>query len=92
VKAGGANRFEREVGHFADAVRGISPLVVNGHDGARAVELCTLSLSAKILTSILLNVLGFRPFDKFLSLYAGISLAYIVYSRREQFPPAQSIL
>ena len=38
---GGANRFEREVGHFADAVRGISPLIVNGHDGARAVELCT---------------------------------------------------
>jgi len=41
---GGANRFEREVGHFADAVRGIQSLVVNGYDGARAVELCTLPL------------------------------------------------
>ena len=38
---GGANRFEREVGQFADAVRGVQPLLVNGYDGARAVEICT---------------------------------------------------
>ncbi len=38
---GGANRFEREVGQFADAVRGVQPLFVNGYDGARAVEICT---------------------------------------------------
>ncbi len=37
---GGPNRFEREIAHFADAVRGLQPLVVTGEDGARAVELC----------------------------------------------------
>jgi predicted dehydrogenase len=37
---GGPNRFEREIAHFADAVRGLQPLAVTGEDGARAVELC----------------------------------------------------
>jgi len=37
---GGPNRFEREIAHFADAVRGLQPLAITGEDGARAVELC----------------------------------------------------
>jgi predicted dehydrogenase len=37
---GGLNGFEREIAHFADAVRGLQPLIVTGADGARAVELC----------------------------------------------------
>jgi UDP-N-acetylglucosamine 3-dehydrogenase len=37
---GGPNRFERQVAHFADAVRGLQPLLVTGEDGLRAVELC----------------------------------------------------
>jgi UDP-N-acetylglucosamine 3-dehydrogenase len=37
---GGPNRFEREIAHFADAVRGLQPLLVSGEDGARAVEIC----------------------------------------------------
>jgi predicted dehydrogenase len=37
---GGPNRFEREIAHFADAVRGLQPLAVTGEDGLRAVELC----------------------------------------------------
>jgi predicted dehydrogenase len=36
----GPNRFEREIAHFADAVRGLQPLAVTGEDGARAVEIC----------------------------------------------------
>ncbi len=36
----GLNRFEREIAHFADAVRGLQPLAVTGTDGLRAVELC----------------------------------------------------
>lgn len=36
----GPNRFEREIAHFADAVRGLQPLVVTGEDGLRALELC----------------------------------------------------
>lgn len=36
----GPNRFERATAHFADAVRGLQPLAVNGKDGLRAVELC----------------------------------------------------
>lgn len=38
--AGGPNRFERQVAQFADAVRGLQPLMITGEDGARAVELC----------------------------------------------------
>ncbi len=38
---GGPNRFEREIAHFADAVRGLQPLLISGEDGVRAVELCT---------------------------------------------------
>ena len=37
---GGPNRFERQIAHFADAVRGLQPLLVTGKDGLRAVELC----------------------------------------------------
>ena len=37
---GGPNRFEREIAHFADAVRGLQSQVVSASDGARAVELC----------------------------------------------------
>ncbi len=37
---GGPNRFERQIAHFADAVRGLQPLLVTGEDGLRAVELC----------------------------------------------------
>ncbi|HZO88808.1 MAG TPA: Gfo/Idh/MocA family oxidoreductase [Chthonomonadaceae bacterium] len=36
----GLNRFEREIAHFADAVRGLQPLRATGEDGARAVALC----------------------------------------------------
>jgi UDP-N-acetylglucosamine 3-dehydrogenase len=43
---GGANRFEREVGQFADAVRGVQPLLVTAFDGARAVELCASVLQS----------------------------------------------
>jgi predicted dehydrogenase len=32
----GPDRFEREIGHFADAVRGIQALEVTGYDGLRA--------------------------------------------------------
>ncbi len=37
---GGPNRFEREIAHFADVVRGLQAPVVSASDGARAVELC----------------------------------------------------
>jgi predicted dehydrogenase len=37
---GGPNRFERQIAHFADAVRGLQPLLVTGEDGAVAVALC----------------------------------------------------
>jgi predicted dehydrogenase len=36
----GLNRFEREIAHFADAVRGLQPLAVTGEDGLWAVSLC----------------------------------------------------
>ncbi|WP_457817476.1 hypothetical protein, partial [Staphylococcus aureus] len=39
-EATGPNRFERQIAHFADAVRGLQPLDVTGADGARAVALC----------------------------------------------------
>ena len=35
----GPDRFERMIGHFADAVRGIQPLEVTGRDGLRASEI-----------------------------------------------------
>jgi predicted dehydrogenase len=35
----GPDRFEREIGHFADAVRGIQDLEVNGEDGVKASEI-----------------------------------------------------
>ena len=34
----GADRFQREISHFADAVRGLQPLEVTGQDGVRALE------------------------------------------------------
>lgn len=34
----GADRFQREILHFCDAVRGLQPLMVTGRDGLRAVE------------------------------------------------------
>jgi len=37
---GGSDCYERELAHFADAVRGLQPLEVTGEDGARAVALC----------------------------------------------------
>ncbi len=37
---GGPNRYERLIAHFADAVRGLQPLLVTGDDGLRAIELC----------------------------------------------------
>jgi predicted dehydrogenase len=39
-EVGGPNRFESQLAHFADAVRGLQPLEATGEDGARAVELC----------------------------------------------------
>src|SRR5581483_7742584 len=36
----GLNRFEREIAHFADAVRGLQAVAVTGERGARAVQLC----------------------------------------------------
>lgn len=36
---GGPDRFQREIGHFADAVRGIQTLMVTGYDGLRANEI-----------------------------------------------------
>jgi predicted dehydrogenase len=38
-EVGGPDRFLREVSHFADAVRGLVPLAVTGHDGLRANEI-----------------------------------------------------
>ena len=35
----GPDRFQREISHFADAVRGLHPLLVTGHDGLRANEI-----------------------------------------------------
>ncbi len=35
----GPDRFQREIGHFADAVRGIQALSVTGRDGLRANEI-----------------------------------------------------
>lgn len=37
---GGPGRNERALAHFADAVRGLQPLLITADDGARAVELC----------------------------------------------------
>ena len=36
---GGPDRFQREILHFADAVRGLQPLLVTGYDGLRANEI-----------------------------------------------------
>jgi predicted dehydrogenase len=36
---GGPDRFQREISHFADAVRGLQPLMVTGRDGLRANEI-----------------------------------------------------
>lgn len=36
---GGPDRFQREIDHFADAVRGLTPLAVTGQDGVRANEI-----------------------------------------------------
>jgi predicted dehydrogenase len=36
---GGSDRFQREISHFADAVRGLQPLIVTGVDGLRANEI-----------------------------------------------------
>jgi predicted dehydrogenase len=35
----GPDRFQREILHFADAVRGLQPLMADGHDGLRAIEI-----------------------------------------------------
>ncbi|MGC8667209.1 MAG: Gfo/Idh/MocA family protein [Chthonomonadales bacterium] len=35
----GPDRFQREIWHFADAVRGVQPLLVTGEDGLRANEI-----------------------------------------------------
>jgi len=35
----GPDRFQREIWHFADAVRGLQPLLVTGEDGLRANEI-----------------------------------------------------
>jgi len=35
----GPDRFQREILHFCDAVRGLQPLMVTGRDGLRAVEI-----------------------------------------------------
>jgi predicted dehydrogenase len=35
----GPDRFQREISHFADAVRGLQPLMVTGRDGLRANEI-----------------------------------------------------
>jgi predicted dehydrogenase len=36
----GPNRFERMIFHFADAIRGLQPLMVDGEDAVRAHEIC----------------------------------------------------
>lgn len=38
-EVGGPDRFQREISHFADAVRGLQPLLVTGRDGLRANEI-----------------------------------------------------
>ncbi|HSV75035.1 MAG TPA: Gfo/Idh/MocA family oxidoreductase [Chthonomonadales bacterium] len=38
-EVGGPDRFQREIDSFADAVRGLQPLRVTGHDGLRANEI-----------------------------------------------------
>jgi UDP-N-acetyl-2-amino-2-deoxyglucuronate dehydrogenase len=35
----GPDRFQREIDHFSDAVRGLQHLMVTGHDGLRANEI-----------------------------------------------------
>jgi predicted dehydrogenase len=35
----GPDRFQCEILHFADAVRGLQPLLSSGHDGLRAIEI-----------------------------------------------------
>lgn len=35
----GPDRFQREIDHFSDAVRGLQHLIVTGHDGLRACEI-----------------------------------------------------
>jgi UDP-N-acetylglucosamine 3-dehydrogenase len=36
---GGPDRFQREISHFADAVRGLQPPMITGRDGLRANEI-----------------------------------------------------
>jgi UDP-N-acetylglucosamine 3-dehydrogenase len=38
-ETGAPDRFQREISHFVDAVRGLQPLLVTGHDGLRALEI-----------------------------------------------------
>jgi predicted dehydrogenase len=36
----GPNRFERMIFHFADAIRGLQSMMIDGHDAIRAQEIC----------------------------------------------------